>query len=527
MTRAKTLGVAVSLLQILIFSSGIFAAAELSFQNRISKETDKALGGKIVNVRISPADSTYYSFEIIDKSRIELRINSSLSGTVSRVVHPRVINELGGKPQDFDLAWAPVKINGQIWAAFVSNALGSNAIWLYDLAHDSCSLLRSLEDSVGTATYADPAWSPDGGVLSYTRIKDGNSDIWYVYNMPEVVKSPLSRQSRERHRPLVVDGAEDIGNQQKGIWCPLEGSGYLIYEYIHTKTMKSELRVCDPLRAQEKYTYRVKSADTLSSHMQLPSWSPSGKLVAYYLSQSLEAESTAGSTDAYQRDLGLLKVSNPAGDSLLLEMMTGGRSGRSLRVQPVVVYLGGLSRPAWLPDGRHLLVPIYDEEGGHPLRMIDPRSWQDQDESKSWRLKLKAGADDYSYSRDVQIVKNRVAFSYLNASNGEQNLVIADLDFKPDKSKRDSLVISSDRKKAWSRFALGINRRPPWLIRSYAGPNVGLNTPAGTGLTTLTALCFLFGPCKPPDPIESIDWGVPNLPASGKGILRINIGGRF
>jgi hypothetical protein len=472
------------LLTLSVAATGAGVLADLKDQ-KFPADT-KAYPGDIIRPQICPTDSNWVSFMIVVGFRTQLYITNTATLDERRIT-PRgdqnheddaVVQEVN----DRDLAWRPVKSeDGKIWAAFISNAPGFESLYLYEINSNKYYSLRCWDDSLGLGRKMTPSWSPDGRCLSYTSTHSGDADIYVIRDMDDVLANPSDpKYSREPYHHSLVS---DEGSQLGGIWCPAPGSGFLAYMHLSADENAQiyEVRIYDP--RHERF-YAFEKQETGMAYFA-PSWSPSGRHLAYYQDQTpgslLSGDLTMRYDSLSQEKFGLGVASiayRKDNDSLVVTPNRGGKT-KKLDIIDVAPNRGlPYAGPAWLSDGKHLLVSRFDEQEYHPLGIIATHHWIRKLQINLWLGSL-AGVFNYPYPSDMSIVGDRVTFTFMQEQ--KRMLATATIELKSRSEPYEYLDITKERQKWWDNWSVGKRGGGlgVWLSGPVVGPNLGINTRGG------------------------------------------------
>lgn len=483
----------------------------------------KAYTGDIIRPQICPSDSNWVSFMVVAGFRTQLYITNTATLDERRIT-PRSDQDLEDDVviqvvNDRDLAWRPVKSeDGKVWAAFVSNASGVESIYLYEVNSKKYYPLKCWDDSLGLGRKMSPSWSPDGKCLSYTSTHSGDADIYIIRDMDNVLAHPSDpKYSREPyHHSLVSDEGAQLG----GIWCPAPGSGFLAYMHLSAdkNAQTYQVRVYDP-RHERFYAFEKQEKGTAYF---APSWSPSGRHLAFYQDRTPGSSPLGGLTERYDSlfqdkfSLGVASIAyRKQNDSLVVTPNRGGRK-KKLNIIDVapnrdLPYAG----PAWLSDGKHLLVSRFDEHEYHSLVIIATHHWIKELQMKLWLGSL-AGVFNYPYPSDMSIVGDKVTFTF--SQEQKRMLATATIGLKGRSEPYEFLDVTKGRQKWWDAWSIGKKGGGlgKWLTEPVVGPNLVINTRGAllsAGGAVLAAV-LLGGEASPPPPTR--DWTPPNFPSLQK-----------
>lgn len=307
---------------------------------------------------------------------------------------------------------------------------------------------------------AEPALSPDGGLIAYGSDESGNPDIWIIDVQGGNALRLTDYGGPDRNPAWFPDGSavafDSTRGGKPGIWkvARLGGSATpLVPDAQHAAISPDGTRIAfarlgasgqlriavAPLRDPTRATILTRDGDGAGEHLS-PVWSPDGTMICY----------------AAHRDLWLV----PAG---------GGRP------QPLTTDREVHREPVWSPDGRYVYFASY-REGTDALWRIPAGG------GAPTRVTMGSGPEGHpSISRDGTRLAYATMFSnpdlvLLDLQTGrEQRLpglrYEAEPAFAPDAR---SVVFGSDR---WGgRFDLWIQ---PLSAEEPAGPDAGGRSPEG------------------------------------------------
>lgn len=448
-------------------------------------------GGKLVNPSISPADTTWLSYEVLDGDEIRLGIYNTITKDrfklESRSISASSEEGTGIKPQDKQLSWRPTPdADGSVWAAFVGNGSGKPDLYLYNVSKKKCYLLQGSKDiDQGKGNKSWPAWSPDGKILAYCTDFNGKTDIYQIRGMDLVLKDPAHKNVPLWHEPLLTKS----GNKVSPVWYPVSKSGMIAYTYVDS-SMRSSIWLYDP-KTKIDQQLEVTNADL---EYFGASFDPTGAMLSFYMAKRGEAyleDQKAGET--FNFSVGLAKVMyEESRDSFSVSQILGGRA----MTETAVIDVGSnteLSRgPAWLPNGRYLLLSMLDPNLQNPFRIIDTKAWEEGYPQSEVRSDF-AKKDDFKFPSDITIVKHNLAYSY--RSKQTRNLLIGYLDLK-DTTATPWPAISRGRVNWYPPYA-NRQRCGPfcWLWQPWFSPDVGLNKRFLTAPLGWCLCCFVFKSC--------------------------------
>lgn len=475
-------------------------------------DDDPDIQGEIISPQICPADSNWISFEV--ESRFEIKLFVYNADTKERLeiesARPSSSPFGGGVStvaQNRDLAWRPsIAADGKIWLAFVGNGTGNMQLYLMNLTDREAIELPSPRDEMGSALEREPAWSPDGKVLTYRSNVNENLDIFVIRDMDDVLKSPRDTLV-VIHDELVNGSGEEFG----GVWCPAPKSGWLAYNYLdRSKQKTSEIRIYDPRTTRH---YRFIGRDTTLNYFA-PSWHPSGKRIAYLQyrqdQEPLGADELIPEGQEYY--LGIVDVSG-AVDSLALRPVMGGVTGAETGLAEIAKNPRDSRGPAWLPDGRNLLVPFRDETIKNPMRVINPLRWKRGLHRSSWMEDF-APRYPFDFSLDIQIVRRNLVFTY--ARGQSRWLVMGALQPRDSYNEPLTYLYSAPDRQVW--WDAWVEREKPraggWIMRPILGmPDLLFNRHGLLIVEGVAVAAFVLagGETTPPTPRN---WTPPDFPGS-------------
>jgi hypothetical protein len=396
------------------------------------------------------------------------------------------------------------------WAVFVGNVSGSTDLFLYDVNSKSYSLLQSHSDDQGKGNESYPAWSPDGKILLYCTDINGNSDIYMIRGMDRVLQDPSNKEVPVWHEPKLTKS----GNEIAPVWYPVQKSGLFAYTYFDTSKGALSIRVYDSKDSSDR---EIDAVDNEVDYFGA-SWDPTGQRLAFYQAKRGEAYLKAKkANESFRYSIGLARISyNEKIDSFIVSQVTGGKGLVQRSLLDVASNNDNFRGPAWLPNGRFLLISSFDENLQNPFRIIDTKSWEDGAvRSSEWMNGF--AKDQFKFPSDELSIRNNLTFSY--RSQQTRNLLIGLLE------SRDTSAVSwpglarkrfdwyhpfSDRE-APCRFP-----SPCWFYHPVFHPDFGLNKRGSVLLIAGWAVCCLAGGCGCGGGKESVrDWGPPILEKRG------------
>jgi len=483
----------------------VFGGEMAAIMNGWKTPVDEAqLGGRIINPRICPADTTWVSFEVHTDDEIRLYAYNTGADELHEIM-PRSDNDDSGI-RNHDLAWYPQKASGgRIWAAFVGNGSGSVELYLYEAISQNQYILSSPGDDSGSGRERDPGWSPDGHCLTYTSDAAGNDDIYIICNMDEVLNDPDNSALAASHKAAVATAADEYG----AVWDPVIGSGYFVYHYdSHGSPL--EIRIYD-LRQSRSYGL---IAGEPRMRRFAPSWEPGGKLLAYF------QWSVALDQEPENFGLAIAQIV-PWNDSLAFLPQRGGLASTQTEVTRVAINNSVYRGPAWSPDGRYLLVSSYQPSIDNPFRVIDPSEWEKGRGKPYWMSRF----DDnlFDYPLDIAIVKRSLTFTFQKEQN--RYLCLGQLEPRGYYGRRViSRKVEPDRLDWWREYSAGgkvsvFAKIGNFLWKPIVGPDIGINK----GIVPTVVLGFLVISALTDggdDSSPGRDWRPPGFP----GALSFSIG---
>ncbi len=508
--RMRKLSVLLQVCLLLAVTSVAASDVEIRSDWRLLADTEE-MPGQIARPIMNPADTSWISFEVRSEAEVQLYVLNLQTRQKRRVTPPLSSGEfddgpIGQAPIDRDLAWMPILgRGGKLWAAFVSNQTGNLELYLYEALADEYYMLKPTYDSVGISRKSGPSWSEDGSCLTYTVTTSGDANIAIIRNMPEVLKNPVSPDVAKSHSRIVTGEGDQFG----AVWCPVPNSGYFLYNNVPEGQHTCEVMAFDAIRGK---SYGFEEGYPNIGYFA-PTWNPNGTEIAFYLydvSGGLVSADDEPKGDKY--GLGLASI-DTRGDSLVIDPKVGGaRFSRTVEyVAPNIDrYLG----PAWLPDGRRLLVSLYDERTQNPLRSVYPYEWMLASAKRDW-LGL-VGDGDFAFPRDVGIVKQSVVFSY---SQGQKRTLLFGR-LKPKASYEtplDYLPIRKERQLEWKDYA--IDKRPGFLAKTWrflmrpvAGSDIGINRGVVPVASIAGLIAYLATRGEDTPPPGHRNWDPPDFP---------------
>jgi Tol biopolymer transport system component len=193
-------------------------------------------------------------------------------------------------------------------------------------------------DAGGQYVYTNPAWSPDGRKIAYTRYEIYDQDKGYRTSSGEIFVLDVAANQAT---PLTHNDVADT----RPVWSP-DGQRLVFVRQSETlETDAARLYVIDADGENEQLIFRCPSA------CGTPAWSPVDDRIAFYLvARSPAATDQNGSAEIY--------VIDASGDHLT--QVTHGH--------------GQAFGPRWSPDGKQLVI---HRAGDQPIHLVDVTSGEE------------------------------------------------------------------------------------------------------------------------------------------------------
>lgn len=505
----------------------IVNGAELASGYQLLADTGD-FAGTIAAPRISPVDNAWISFEVHQSGRTKLFVYNTET-LQTRRISPVLPVADSAQPDtarliDCDFAWRPVRgSDGNIWGAFVSNLDGKFELYFYDLTHDEYHLFESELDSDGTASKREPRWSPDGKCLNYTATEGDDQEIRLIRMVDLVLADHASGYHTGTEDRLI----NDEGSQSGGVWCPVEGSGYLAYEQWQDGTPRSEVRIWD-LRYSRSLRLTQSDGTMLMANTVAPSWAPGGLRLAYFRCMT-DVEGDSSGDDSGTCATGFAAL-----------LQRGESFHTAFTADLVAAYKptttsdsSRLLGSTWSSDGQYLLLSDRAAGDSSGIHAVDVQRYSSQDPNRSW-LKAVDGTQGFRQVSDVALVRGRLAFAGVTDSG--QALVIGDIVL--DRSLRrpqDMLTIPREREDWWEAYT-GLPKRNflsavgDFLWRPLIGDrDIGVNRGIALVVAGVVVSYLVIDQFSGDDGVVTPrrDWTPPEFPDGTQSKSRLAVGFRF
>jgi hypothetical protein len=341
-----------------------------------------------------------YSRQVEDTQ--ELYLYDGSAGTVRQVT---AVEELGTQDEDAEdffeggnereldrfegeLAWRPLRDRERRqWFAFVSSASKTGyGLFLSYLTPDGTLADRIVElPFEGQATA--PAWSPNGRQLVFSGSPEGveGNELFLHPRLRPFLRAEEGEASKT---PAPVPLTESAGSLYPD-WAP--SGNHIAYQSKRTGEdgrtnwgiSLLDLSTWEGPQSGERPRSVRLSGQLSAYHEYKPSWSPNGRYVAFYVSQS----TVGASTGNRRQDIGVLRpVRGSEGESGWTGRILEGHTGQ--RLAPNV--LPNESRgPEWHTSdsrGASLIYVRKEENKDNPIYLADVLRWRNDSANASRSL---------------------------------------------------------------------------------------------------------------------------------------------
>lgn len=380
------------------------------------------------------------------------------------------------------LDWRPVNDKlGRQWFAFVNGSEDNHDIYLgYVGGNNYLRLTTDIEVD------ESPKWSPDGETLAFLSTRNGNSDIYFINNIDEVIANrPLTPAEQ-----ITFTGHEIIQFE----WNPNPRSNLLAYARRSIDSQGNEtfqLYVMD-VKNRTNPPLPVSNATYLREplhHCTRPLWNPYKDNQLLFVGQPVFKDSPA--------NLYIVQLYWSKNNTLVSRLL----SGKNTEVFKNVRLNG--TPAVWLPGGDGILCQLENRQQQYPLFSVNVVRWA---------------------KREVQVTNffEELHQNYPHISG-------YDVRDNPEDIKADALMIfSTQQGKYFKLFAgrlasddvLPVVYLPRWVMNNPVGKGPGfpwnvmrspwfLGAVAGAAAGyTCAVICGGDDPFKIPDP--------PSMPGSGQ-----------
>lgn len=396
------------------------------------EEGPSPLVGKIFDPVFSPSNRALVAYSRQVEDTRELYLYNARTETVRQVTAVDDSDENGGGAQGFlgagtdqklsrfegQPAWRPVlDPEGRQWFAFVSSASETGfGLFLSYVTEDGTLADRVIElpfeGQAGT-----PTWKPDGRRLVFSGSRTGTTgnELFLYSNMDRFLQGDGDVPSSTK----AVQLTDNPNGNLYPDWSP-DGQ-YVVYQSKQTgQGSQSNWGVnlldmgswAGPQGSPQPRSVRL-SGQLNAYNEYRPTWSPNGRYVAFYVTQSRVGEGG----ENRRQDIALLSPVQGSGGRIetgrLLEGYTGQRMARN-------VLTNENRGPVWHPSRStaSLLYVAQEEDMGNPIYLTNATAWSDGEANfsrrlssqfeKSTRLHKEVGATLGALERDGVL---RVAFA--------------------------------------------------------------------------------------------------------------------
>ena len=299
----------------------------------------------------------------------------------------------GGSERELDrfegeLAWRPLRDpEGRQWFVFVSSASKTGyGLFLSYLTPDGKLADRIVElPFEGQATA--PAWSPNGLQLVFSGSPEGveGNELF----LHPILRPFLRAEEGEALKtPAPVPLTESAGSLYPD-WAP--SGEYIAYQskragedgWTNWGISLLDLSTWEGPQSGERPRLERLSGQLSAYHEYKPSWSPDGRYVAFYVSQT----TVGASTGNHRQDIGVLRpVRGRGSESGWTGRILEGRTGQRLAQNVLPNESRG---PEWHSSealGASLIYVRKEENRGNPIYRADVRQWRSDSAGFLWRL---------------------------------------------------------------------------------------------------------------------------------------------
>jgi hypothetical protein len=511
----------VVMIAVAILAGDISAQGSIELQKGWRVLADSlAQPGIFARPQICPEDSSYIAYELHTDSAVKLFLYNARTGTSRQIIPTIPLIPSADSTADSSamppvscgqLAWNPVAVDGEFWAAYVARIGDRSDIYLYEARRARSRLLwRSVETADGIVNaWGDPQWSPDGLCLAFTVVTGADSDIRELCDLGNRLKgSPDDISSQDFHS--LVTGS---GRQFDPVWCPVAGSGLVAYTEQDGIDGRFHIKIYDIYRNR---SYGMIAEDTARDYFG-PSWGMGGRRLAYLyhrnifrlLNDSLDPGMAQCVFGAASVDL--------LGDSVLMRpiLIDTIRADR-ISVVPNSDVFSGME---WLPGGRNLIITTENERGQYRIRTISfPEMFPRENRTDFGERGF--GGKRLPYPRDIDVQNRNIAFVFNRPTDSrlligtlEPNLAFV--------SSIDGLTINPARQIWWDSYARQVEARESFASRVWnflwspiGGQDIGINrpiVPIAGGIVALAVIAGGNGGGRATQ--QGRDWTPPDFPA--------------
>jgi len=366
-------------------------------------ESDAALpAGTIQDPVFCPSNPELVAYSRQEGDTQELYLYDTSAGTVRQIT---AVAESGTQDEDAEdffeggsereldrfegeLAWRPLRDpEGRQWFVFVSSASKTGyGLFLSYLTPDGKLADRIVElPFEGQATA--PAWSPNGLQLVFSGSPEGveGNELF----LHPILRPFLRAEEGEALKtPAPVPLTESAGSLYPD-WAP--SGEYIAYQskragedgWTNWGISLLDLSTWEGPQSGERPRSERLSGQLSAYHEYKPSWSPDGRYVAFYVSQT----TVGASTGNHRQDIGVLRpVRGRGSESGWTGRILEGRTGQRLAQNVLPNESRG---PEWHSSealGASLIYVRKEENRGNPIYRADVRQWRSDSAGFLWRL---------------------------------------------------------------------------------------------------------------------------------------------